>query len=211
VQSGLLAAQAVQAQDAVGRPGLRGAPITPVKHEVYSATTFIAAKLALLPFAYAATAWSAALDAGRDKPGPLPADAYSPATAVFSLPLAFALDWWKTAYWLTKNVVADTAKSDGAKKGAADPADADAVVPMTDALTQLGVQALDMLGDGLQALAERQPSRGDAGAAASALPSALSAFTGQLLQTLRAVADRPAGPEQAPPGGPHQRRWRAKP
>jgi len=211
VQSGLLAAQAVQAQDAVGRPGLRGAPITTVSHEVYSNTTFIAAKLALLPLAYAATAWSAGLDIGRDKPGPLPADAYSPATAVFSLPLAFALDWWKTAYWLTRNVVADAAKSGGAAKDAADPQGGDTVVPMTDALMNLGVQALDMLGDGLQALAERQPSRGDPEAATSALPSALSAFTSQLLQTLRAVADRPTGSDPASPEDPHQRRWRAKP
>ena len=57
VQSGLTAASDLQTWDA-GRTGrLRGDPIKLVEHDVYSNGALLAAKLALLPLAYAATAW----------------------------------------------------------------------------------------------------------------------------------------------------------
>nr|WP_137677118.1 FAD-dependent oxidoreductase [Parerythrobacter lutipelagi] len=54
VQSGTLAAAAVQAQDAAQTGKARGNPIEDVPHRLYSPTTFRAAKLLLLPAAYAA-------------------------------------------------------------------------------------------------------------------------------------------------------------
>ncbi len=62
IQSGVAAAQAVQAKDKPANGVLRGEPIVPAKHEVYGDTVFLAIKLALLPFAYACTAWAAVVD-----------------------------------------------------------------------------------------------------------------------------------------------------
>jgi hypothetical protein len=63
IQSGVAAAQALQAHDgAKHHHRLRGDPIVPAKHEIYSDAVFLAMKLALLPFAYAATAWAAVVD-----------------------------------------------------------------------------------------------------------------------------------------------------
>ncbi|QUD89365.1 NAD(P)/FAD-dependent oxidoreductase [Phenylobacterium montanum] len=210
VESGLLAAQALQAQDAVGRPAPRGEPITLVGHETYGDTTFLAAKLALLPFAYAATAWSALSDNGRHDSAMLPADAYSPSTAVAALPLAFALDWWKTAYWLGRKVVRDIGKLEGA---AMTTAGAQAAKPASsDAALQFGSAALNRLGDALQALSEQQPTRGEP-RSGSQFASSLSGFTTQLLKTARAAyeAAQTAAQQGAPPDEPHRRRWRAKP
>ena len=179
-------------------------------HEVYSAKMLLAAKLALLPFAYGATAWSAALDAGSRRESDLPADAYSPTTAVVTLPLTFALDWWKTAYWLAKNVVADAAAGEGAPTS-------ETLVSTSSALADLGAQALAAFGDLLQDISSRQPSRGEASPAGAAPPgpglvAAFSAFAGQAIQTAQAAyaATRSAGPDPAQASTPHQRRWRAK-
>ena len=209
VESGLLAAQALQARDAIGRPAPRGEPIILASHEVYSTKMLLAAKLALLPFAYGATAWSAALDAGSKKESDLPADAYSPTTAVVALPLTFALDWWKTAYWLAKNVVADAAAGAGPPTG-------ETLSSASSALADLGAQALSAVGDLLQDISSRQPSRGETSAesppSGSGLAAAFSAFAGQALQTAQAAfaATRSAGPDPAQASTPHQRRWRAK-
>ncbi|WP_309604883.1 FAD-dependent oxidoreductase [Phenylobacterium sp.] len=209
VESGLLAAQALQARDAIGRPALRGEPITIDRHEVYDDKLFLAAKLALLPFAYWATAWSAALDAGRRNETDLPADAYSPITAAVALPLTFALDWWKTAYWLAKNVVADATAGESAPAG-------ETLVSASSGLADLGAQALAAFGDLLQDISSRQPSRGETSAqsspSGSGLAAAFSAFAGQALRTAQAVhaVTRSAGPDPMQASTPHQRRWRAK-
>jgi len=119
IQSGVAAAQAVQAKDKTAK-GVRGEPIAPAKHEIYSDSVFLALKLSLLPFAYACTAWAAVVDAqpliGRShspaaKRAPMmkaaPENSYSPLTYSLLLPVAFTLDWWKTAYWLTRKVLPD--------------------------------------------------------------------------------------------------------
>ncbi len=62
IQSGIAAAQAVQARDKTATGALRGDAIGPAKHDVYSDAVFLAVKLALLPWAYAATAWAAVVD-----------------------------------------------------------------------------------------------------------------------------------------------------
>jgi hypothetical protein len=154
IQSGVAAAAALQAYDGSGRDALRGDPIVPARHEIYSDAVFLAIKLALLPFAYAATAWAALVDeapliarTGADPKaaataptsvaktsaasstaaaaGPkatasapmskaAPQNSYSPLTYSLLLPVAFTLDWWKTAYWLVRKLDPDTpGDSDG--------------------------------------------------------------------------------------------------
>ena len=120
IQSGVAAAQALQAADKTANKSLRGTPIVPAKHEIYSDSVFLALKLGLLPFAYACTAWAAVVDeqpligrshASADKRAPTmkaaPQNSYSPLTYSLLLPVAFTLDWWKTAYWLARKVLPD--------------------------------------------------------------------------------------------------------
>jgi hypothetical protein len=199
VQSGLFAGQAVQAEDKKVTGKLRGDPITTAKHEVYSDTTFVAAKLALLPFAYGATAWSAALDLARGRKQPLAPDAYSPASYALMLPLAYTEDWLKTAYWLWRDLTSPAAKSSGPAAESADD------------IVSLRGQMLHAVGDALHAIAARQPSRGEA-SRGSNLTSAFSAFTHQLRRTVEAavgVADAARGAQQGHAG--HKRRARVKP
>ena len=90
VQSGLMAAQALQDADAAASGRMRGPAVTIDQHEVYSDARFQATKLLLLPLAYAATAWSALT--GDDSPlrrgaRPLAPDEYSPAGYALLLPL----------------------------------------------------------------------------------------------------------------------------
>ena len=87
VQSGVLAAQAVQKR----RP--LGAPITMARHAVYSETALLTAKLLLLPFAYAAAAWSHAADQQANlEADPPPTDATAPVAALAVLPSAYLKD-----------------------------------------------------------------------------------------------------------------------
>jgi hypothetical protein len=115
VQSGVAAAQALQAHAKTPGGALRGEPIIAAKHEIYSDSVFLALKLAMLPFAYAATAW-AAMDDQKPLIARTPADrapmakaapqnSYSPLTYSLLLPVAFTLDWWKTAYWLARKIL----------------------------------------------------------------------------------------------------------
>jgi len=199
VQSGLFAAQGVQAEDNKVTGKLRGDPVTTAKHEVYSDATFVAAKLALLPFAYGATAWAAALDLARGRKEPIAPDAYSPASYALMLPLAYTEDWLKTAYWLWRDLTSPAAKSGGPAAESADD------------VVSLRAQVLDALGDTLHAIARRQPSRGEA-SRGSNLSSAFSAFTHQLRRTVETavgVADAARAERQG--GAGHRRRARVKP
>jgi hypothetical protein len=118
VQSGILAAQGVQAQHARVSGDRLGAPIPMAKHKVYSDAHFLAVKLALLPFAYGASALSAQMDPGpAGKDGVLPANAYKPSTYSLLLPLAFTLDWWKTAYWLARRLTPGPGQGDSESEG----------------------------------------------------------------------------------------------
>jgi hypothetical protein len=209
VQSGVLAAKAVQAREAKVRK-LMGPPITDIKHEAeYGAATFLAGKLVALPVAYAAAAWAMGADAKRRKDHPpgfqtvvVTPDAYSSSTAPLLLPLAYVQDFWETAYWLAATVVSDATKS-----GPQPPPGAHQAT-LTDALANLAGHALVGLGDCLQGVSSRQPTRGDP-APDSDLGGAVSSFLGQALSTALTMlapqtAVDPASQERPP------RRGRAK-
>jgi hypothetical protein len=203
VQRGLLAAKALQAQDAEATGKMRGEPITIAKHEVYSPTTFVAAKLALLPLAYAATAWSALVETLEGRKEPLPADAYSPLSNALILPLAFTEDWLKTAYWLVRNLAADV----GSARLGMTTCEDDGEAAVGDAPINVREQALDALGDMFHAISARQPSRGETG---SNLSSALSAFSQQFVRTAQVAWEQvQAGRGPQPSAEGYRRRWRA--
>lgn len=212
VESGLMAARALQAEDASRTGRMRGAPVTIDKHQVYSDAAFQAAKLALLPLAYAATAWSALTPDKRQRP--LPKDAYEPSSYALLLPLAFSLDWWKTLYWLAKSLAPgpagddpdnpDTDADDAPATGPAAPGASAAAA--SEAFAGLTAKALNAAGGALQALAKRLPSRDEP---PTRLATALFAFSDQAWRTLHVAAAQfspPAGSR-----GSYQRRWRVKP
>ena len=210
VESGLMAALALQAEDASRSGRMRGAPVTIDKHQVHSDTAFQAAKLALLPFAYAATAWSALT--GDKRLGPLPKDAYEPSSYALLLPLAFTLDWWKTLYWLARSL------APGPDAGDPDDPDADADALLaaaargtlgaapSEALAKLTAKTLNAAGGALQALAARLPSRDEP---PTKLAAALSAFSDQAWRTLHVAAAQLSAPVAGRRS--YQRRWRVKP
>ena len=113
------------------------------------------------------------------------------------LPLAFTLDWWKTAYWLTRRVLPDAT-------GAAAPDD-DTAPP-------------DLLGDfqkalhqTLEALKPKAPSFAPGDAAPPAkLGAALTAFLDQAWRTAQAAYAVAQPDSPAPESGSYKRRWRAK-
>lgn len=116
VESGLNAAAAVQRQTG------RGDPVETIPHRVYSDAAFQAVKLAWLPLAYGAAAWSNVEAAIRQREaGPLPANVYSTAAYNMVLPIEFVLDWVKTAYWLGRRLLpggdGDHDRDDGAASG----------------------------------------------------------------------------------------------
>jgi hypothetical protein len=99
-QSGVLAAQAVQTR----RP--RGAPILMTPHAVYSEASFLAAKLLLLPLAYAAAAWSHAIDQKDYLPANKPpADLLAAAADLALLPSAYLKDLSTTAVDLARALI----------------------------------------------------------------------------------------------------------
>ena len=99
VESGILAAAAVQSADARMQRSQRGAAIEIRKHSTYGDTALRAAKLALMPFAYAAKAVTL-LDPADKSASPLKliGNALQSEHAAL-LPMQFAVDWWTTAYW----------------------------------------------------------------------------------------------------------------
>jgi hypothetical protein len=212
VQSGLTAASDLQIWDAGPAGRLRGDPITLVEHDVYSNGAMLAAKLALLPLAYAATAWSAFLDDREQlKKGPLPKDAYSPLSYTLVLPQAFALDWWKTFYWLVRNLMPSSGLGDTSGDhlirlpGEPGSSRASKQAGRRDTLETVAAQALDVAGDALHAFSKRLPSRGQSG---SKLGEALAGFTEQAWRAAAAAADLlPAASSDA---AGYVRRWRRK-
>ncbi len=100
VQSGLMAAQAVQSS----MP--RGQPIKLVDHVVYSDMALLATKLVYLPAAYAAAAWAMNHTSQR-----LGADTsryaakFSPQAYSLLLPVYLLMDCLITSYWLTDSIV----------------------------------------------------------------------------------------------------------
>jgi Flavin containing amine oxidoreductase len=196
VQSGLNAAQAVLDQDAKEKHRPRGKPITLAKHQVHSQATFLAAKLALLPLAYLATArsnWDAESTLTK---GPLPANRYSTNAYSLLLPLAFTLDWWKTAYWLARRLA---------------PSPGDTGVDPSDTLIGWGAKGLSAASDVLHKMASSKPPGGE-GSATPSVSSALSTLASQAWRTAQAAyaAGQAKGSGQEADPEPYQRRWRAK-
>lgn len=120
VESGVRAAQAVQSFEAAHRPQtgqssktanrsgkLLGQPIEPVKHTTYSDASLRGAKLALMPFAYAAKfcvqSKRAKENGGDSGIGKLGNALQSEQVAL--LPMIYVLDWWTTAYWFWRSVL----------------------------------------------------------------------------------------------------------
>jgi hypothetical protein len=201
VQSGLLAAKALQARDQAVHGSLRGEPIAIAKHEVYSDAAFLAAKLLLLPLAYAATAWSAAVDGPTElKKGAPPPNSYSQNLYSLLLPLAFSLDWWKTAYWLVRKSLPGAESSDEAKAMLAG-------VEPSDTPISLRAMAAEMLKDLMHT-----PDKAPTGARTPTLPDAMAHFLGQAWRTAQAgyTAARLAAPAPDPEDRSYRRRWRVK-
>ncbi|WP_271438262.1 FAD-dependent oxidoreductase [Pontixanthobacter luteolus] len=98
VESGVLAAAAVQAFDAERTGQMRGKPIELIKHLTYGNTALRAAKLALMPFAYLAKGWTL-LEGSAPKPDLKYLGNSLQSDHLPLLPLQYIVDWWTTAYW----------------------------------------------------------------------------------------------------------------
>lgn len=236
-QSGILAARAVQQQDAALNGGvLRGAPVVMKGHKVYSTATFRAAKLALLPFAYGALVWSARNQAKRleeEGNAPMGSAQYTLSEYVALVPMLYTLDWVKTAYWLVRSLSDETAVAgtrgaamDGNSLTGAAPASADpsAAVDDDDEIIGLKQASLIMAADLFDNLAKRLPAREGAGGDAkpsttAAMGSLLTGLTRLAGEAIGLVADawgdaraaQQAGAAGAAPPPDFKRRARVKP
>jgi hypothetical protein len=234
VESGLQAAQVIQEVDSRG--GLpRGTPIRVIEHQVYGTTTLLGAKLALLPFAYAATAWSSISDATTsfDPDAANPGQNWEAAYALI-LPLGFALDWVKTAYWFGAGLVADSraiaATGSIEERMAADEARGtlspwrpvlDIAARAAEALVPgRGGNPLEVAADLLDRYAETQPTRADTGRrragagpqGAAGHPAGLVSMLSGLVLKAAQAADSAITASQwsAAAQAPNKRRWRTK-
>jgi hypothetical protein len=193
VQTGLLAAQALQAQDAKASGQMRGDPITLAEDKAFGSATLLAAKLALLPAAYGASAWAAWDEAKAGRPQGFTERSGSENYPLL-LPLGFALDWAKTAYSLALEVAPAVREMK-----------ADDVIGLGARTGRAGLMAV---ADVLDSVAARQPGRGEA-AEPSELATAFSNFVGAAVRAAeKAVTSRSPRPD---PQGPYKRRWRVKP
>lgn len=236
VESGLLAAQAVQLTDAAGGP-LRGSPIGCIDHQVYGNSTLLAAKLALLPLAYGATAWSAISDATTsfDPRSDVPGQNWEAAQALI-LPMSFTLDWVKTAYWLAASMATDLKHAPGGllpgSERAQETDEARGTLSPFDPLLDLAARAgeallpgkggnvLERAADMLERYAETLPTRADPARRRGSSGPAPKAGTGGgvvsmlaelVLQAARAADSAIIGSQWAGPArAPERRRWRAK-
>ena len=188
---------------------MRGEPVVVAPHEIYSDATLLWAKLALLPAAYAATALSA-LKGAELPPKRLAANAYSDTSYIPLLPLAFALDWWKTLYWLARRMTPDAPGASPQPGGGADPGDvAVGIGPWT--LPAFVTLLRQILSPAAVAAANSTSKDVDGPTAPPApgerLTAAFSAFASQAWRTAQTGFD--PGHIARPAGGA-RRRWRAK-
>lgn len=193
VQTGLLAAQALQAQDARVGGTIRGEPITLAEDKAFGSATLLAAKLALLPAAYGASAWAAWDESKAGRPDGFTARSGSENYPLL-LPFAFALDWAKTAYSLALEVAPEVREM---KAG-----------DIVGLGSKVGKAALLAAADALDAVAARQPGRGET-AEPTELSTAFSNFVGAAVRAAeKAVSSRSPRPDRQ---APYKRRWRVKP
>ncbi|HEY5289992.1 MAG TPA: hypothetical protein VIJ59_08155, partial [Caulobacteraceae bacterium] len=209
VQSGLKAAQALQLRALAEGGKMIGTPITTAKHQVYSDAHFLAAKLALLPLAYAATAASAYMGAGPvNSEGAMPMNAYSPRTYSALLPLAFTLDWLKTAYWLGRRLLPGGSPS-GEHDDEITVDGGHLVAPLAPLLAAVG-ETVSLAGQWLQDRAGQiEPTR-SAPPAGAAFAAALGTFVDQAQRTARAAYAPPSTLDSTGDDDAHRRRWRTK-
>lgn len=146
VQTGLLAAQALQAQDTKAGGKMRGDPIALAEDKSFGSATLLAAKLALLPAAYGAAAWAAWDESKTGRPEGFTARSGSENYPLL-LPLAYALDWAKTAYSLALEVAPEVREM---KAG-----------DIVGLGSRAGKAALLGVADLLDTVAARQPGRGE--------------------------------------------------
>lgn len=99
VESGILAAAAVQSADARAQGRMRGGAIDLLKHTTYGDTALRAAKLALMPFAYAAKAATVIGSPDHGSSGSKLIGNALQSEQIALLPLQYVSDWWTTAYW----------------------------------------------------------------------------------------------------------------
>ncbi|QUD89364.1 FAD-dependent oxidoreductase [Phenylobacterium montanum] len=190
VQSGVMAAAAIQQADKAspGGPRMAADPIALAPHKVLSDATFLAAKLALLPLAYGASAWSA-FSGGQAAPpsadGSPPA--YSPGKRALLLPFDYAVDWWRTVYWLQRALLKGA--KDGSVEGV-DPADA----PMGLGVGGLWATGRQPLSAPAPATAPPGPSPSPRASVSRSLLAAAAVLAGQTAAMLeRAAAGRKGG------------------
>ena len=219
VQSGVLAARAIQAQDAMGGQ-TRGDPITMAAHTVYSTTTFRAAKLALLPFAYLAVAWAAWNQDKRlatENAEKLGSNQYRLSEYALVLPLQFSLDWLKSAYWLARSLSSDD-KTAGVRSAvlhghdfvgdAAGRLDEGTAVDDDDVTIGLAEAALGVVGNLFDVLATNLPGRNEAASATAG--KLLSGFARIAGEVTTMVADAWAADRAGHAAPPPQYRRRAR-
>lgn len=197
VQTGIIAAAAVQAEDERRHGTCRGAPIALKAEPEFSETTLLAARLAALPAAYAAAAWSL-LSGSRPPLGPIEAAVHDrPTDPLPVLPLAFAEAWWSTALALFQRVAPETSER-------LNTATHDVGHAGTAAITAVGSRLLDAAGDLLSAFAASQPGRGG-----ETPTSPTTGLGGAFAELASAVATRLNPASGTAPDG-WRRRWRAK-
>ncbi|MDN3644656.1 FAD-dependent oxidoreductase [Pontixanthobacter aestiaquae] len=103
VESGVLAAKAVQDFAAKRTGRAPGMPIDLVKHTTYGDPALRAAKQALMPFAYAAKFWVVAKQAKER--GFKNIDDFMRTEEIALLPMVYVVDWWTSAYWFWRAVL----------------------------------------------------------------------------------------------------------
>lgn len=205
IESGLLAAQAIQQYDAAQRNGeMRGAPIKLVKHTTYGDSALRGAKLALMPFAYMAKFLADRRGSGRIGLRNLGNALQSEHTVL--LPMIFATDWWTTVYWFWRSVFDDD--QDGPTTGPGNHDD--------DNFIGLGAALLMVAGEFAAYAGEKcagsQPYKGadnDSQARPGDALAGLAMRAGQLAAEFLGKADKQAvDPNRN--GGQYKRRWRPK-
>ena len=229
VQSGIAAAQALQYEDALAHDGnRRGTQIEMTPHTVYSISSLRAAKLLLLPLAYGAVFWAARNQRQRMEDSgdtDIGQNQYTLSEYSLVLPMQFALDWWKSAYWLARSLVPGDNETDMPGSvlngptftNEADFSEAVSPVGRPDDIAIGPVEAvLRITEDALRSIAAALEKRDNAdlaglAAGAGAALGGLSDIAEKAMKAMQSNRDaRRAAASPADPG-PYKRRWRVKP
>ncbi len=208
VESGVLAAAAVQRYDALAHAGKPlGQPIELIKHVTYGNTALRAAKIALMPFAYAAKGWTL-IGQNNGKPVRSGDGLHDLGNALQSehlslLPMQYVVDWWTTAYWFWYSVF--------------EPDEGDAPVGASnhndDEFIGLGAAMLMTLGEFASYASDQCKQSGSAGGrqADSSEPMGAARNVASSLGRIISGAMSGAAKSESANISPRKRRWRPKP